>query len=366
MKLLLFPILFIKVLTLSGQNTYKGLPIVNAKTTQSNFVIPQSDIKIGWVISPKIKHDSLKFTCYSRTEQVVFKTDIDSLAFAIEPGKNVEFYVLLNNKKYAHTIVAGIEPKYSHLTFDTIPRLSQIQYWFDSTNNDGYALQMRQQFKLDSIIQHAYTDTDRALALLNWVHRQWKHNGSNSPSKNDPISILEEAAKGKSFRCVEYGIVLAGCLNAVGLNARVLGLKTRDVETTKSGAGHVVTEVYLADIGKWAYLDGQWDVMPILEGIPLNVVEFQKAITHNYEKLEIASGSNVAKLAYVNWIYPYLYYFDAPFDSRLNTDDKQKIDGKSSLMLVPIGAKEPKVFQKLFPIINCLYTNSVTDFYPTF
>lgn len=60
---------------------------------------------------------------------------------------------------------------------------------------------------------------------MNWVHHQWRHDGGNEPIKNDAISILEEARTGKNFRCVEYGTVVTACLNAVGLNSRVLGLK---------------------------------------------------------------------------------------------------------------------------------------------
>jgi len=101
------------------------------------------------------------------------------------------------------------------------------------------------------------------------LHNQWQHNGNNEPHKNDVTSILEEVKEGKNFRCVEYGIVVAACLNSIGLKARQLNLKTKDVETTEYGAGHVVTEVFLNDLKKWMFIDGQFDAMPLLDGIPL-------------------------------------------------------------------------------------------------
>jgi hypothetical protein len=163
---------------------------------------------------------------------------------------------------------------------------------------------------------------------------------------------------------VEYSIVTAACLNAVGLKARVLALKTKDAETMQSGAGHVAVEVFLSDIGKWAFVDGQWDTMPMLHGLPLNAVEFQEAMAQHYGKLVINSRSNVDKSMYTEWVYPYLYYLDIAFDNR-ETSAGRNFDSKSKsrLMLVPIGAKEPKVFQIKAKIENCYYTNGLADFY---
>lgn len=54
----------------------------------------------------------------------------------------------------------------------------------------------------------------------------------------------------KRFRCVEYSIVAAGALNALGIPARTVGLRTKYVETELWSAGHVVAEAYLKDLGK--------------------------------------------------------------------------------------------------------------------
>ncbi len=87
--------------------------------------------------------------------------------------------------------------------------------------------------------------------------------------------------------------------------------------------------------------------MPVLYGVPLNAVEFQKAITEHYSQLEISSSSGVSKRMYTNWIYPYLYYFNCPLDNREgSTVEKFTIDGKKALMLVPQGAKKTYCFSK--------------------
>ncbi|HEV2705472.1 MAG TPA: transglutaminase-like domain-containing protein, partial [Pyrinomonadaceae bacterium] len=173
-----------------------------------------------------------------------------------------------------------------------------------------------------------------------------------------PISILEEAKQGKRFRCVEYSAVLAGALNAVGIPARVLGLKTEDVETRESGAGHVVTEAYLADKKKWIMVDGQWDVIPTLKGQPLNAVELQEALAKNAKGLGVESLSGADAKKYFAWVAPYLFYFDTRFDSRIEGATHTR-----SLMLVPVGAKEPAVFQKKHSLKSMVYTNSLRLFY---
>ena len=70
----------------------------------------------------------------------------------------------------------------------------------------------------------------------------------------------------------------------------------------KNGAGHVATEVFLNDLKKWVFIDVQFDAMPVLNDTPLNAVEFQKAITENFDQLEIKTSSDTPKSIYTNWI----------------------------------------------------------------
>ncbi len=227
-----------------------------------------------------------------------------------------------------------------------------------STPDDSYMTRLRSLYALDEVVKGKRSDYEKVRALSAWVRKRWEHNGSNEPQKQDPISILQEAAGGKRFRCVEYSVVLSAALNAVGIPARVLGLKTEDVETRESGAGHVVTEAYLADKEKWIMVDGQWDVIPTLKGQPLNAVELQEALSKNAKGLGVESLSGAKAEKYFAWVAPYLFYFDTRFDSRIEGATHAR-----SLMLVPVGAKEPTVFQKKHSLKSMVYTNSLRAFY---
>lgn len=230
-------------------------------------------------------------------------------------------------------------------------------YW--SNRDNEYLKAFREEYNLDYIIKEAETDFEKTKLLNSWVNGLWSHHGSNIPEKNDPISILKEVEEGKRFRCVEYSIVLTGALNAVGIPARILALKTSDVETRESGAGHVVTEAYIKDLEKWIMLDGQWNAIPTLNNIPLNAVEFQRALNNDYSEIKILNLGFARSITYKNWVYQYLFYFDVAYDNRY-IDEKDNL----RLMLIPKDSPEPKVFQIKHPIGNMVYTNSLIDFYP--
>lgn len=350
--------------TVNKQSTYKGLPLIKAKSSQADYRIGNDWVKGSWTISPQIEFDSLLITCHAESETFAFHTDLDSIIFKLTPEQIHKFYVSINDTAYALTVIKGIKPNFTTLQFDVASKNNNLKIWYEQNNNNDYLNLLRSKYPIDSIIKDTKTDTEKTLKILHWVHNQWQHNGNNEPLKSDAISILEEVKEGKNFRCVEYGIVASACLNAIGLKTRTLGLKTKDVETRQSGAGHVLSEVFLNDLKKWVLIDGQWDAMPVLNGVPLNAVEFQKAIADDFKELVIRTSSSLSKNRYIDWIYPYLYYFDVSFDNRegINTDTK-KINGKSKLMLVPVGAAKPTIFQITYKIDNCLYTNSLNDFY---
>lgn len=264
--------------------------------------------------------------------------------------------------------LAVLANRYKFIPFGSveIERLSFNQsitqdynFRWSSSEND-YLKSLSEEFGLNEIIRDKETDLEKILAVTDWTNKLWSHSGSNQPEQTDSISIYREATEhNRNFRCVEYAIVLTGSLNALDFPSRVLALKTKDVETRKSGAGHVVTETYSRDFAKWIFIDPQWNAIPVLNDIPLNAVEFQQTLVDNRNEIEIIGFNNRKRVLYFNWIAEYLYYFDTNLDQRyVNNSSPQK------LMLVPVGANEPKVFQRNFPIENMCYTNSIAEFYP--
>ncbi len=234
-------------------------------------------------------------------------------------------------------------------------------------DNSPELMTLKTQYGLDSVWNLGKGEFDQMLQVLDWTHSRWEHDGSNQPSDSKTLVILEEADAGKSFRCVEYGIVLRSALASQGMKARTLGLKTRDVEVTRLGAGHVLTEVWSTEHRKWFLADAQFNIVPVRNGVPLNAVEFQQTLIKEepFELIDRQGPVSVdRRKRYLEFIPHYLYYFDFKFDQReLPYGELAKISDKTFLMLVPKGAKKPETFQRNSRMDYLLYTHSLGDFY---
>jgi hypothetical protein len=247
------------------------------------------------------------------------------------------------------------------------PNLLYEFYYADTLAND-YLRELRNKYDLELLVSAKPSEFERIKSVLDWTNKQWEHNGSNSPSKSDALTILKEAKEGKQFRCVEYGIVATAALNSIGIRARTLGLKTRDVEKVRRGAGHVVSEVYSKELDKWIFIDPQFNIIPVVNEMPLSGVEFQKEIYAKNVNLKLINKqgelSQQDSENYINWIGKYLFYFDILFDQQnLSSSKFQSINGMTKLTLVPVGCKEPRIFQRHSKIDYSYYTNSLNDFY---
>ncbi|MBT9395650.1 transglutaminase-like domain-containing protein [Hymenobacter sp. NST-14] len=254
-------------------------------------------------------------------------------------------------------VSAGAQVPTAPLAFSATPDPTVRYQPLTSPYDVAYLTNLRVAYQLDKVISGQQTDLGRVQAVSAWVRRQWKHGQAASP-QNDPVAILQAAAQGKHLRCVEYGTVLAGALTALGIPTRTLGLYTADVETRRRGAGHQLAEAWLADQHKWVLVDGQLDAVPLLNGRPLNAVELQRALAEKAPGFAVASTSGTTARRYARFIRPYLYHFSASF-----TAQPTPKPGAVELILVPVGAKNPVVFQRTYPLAGHCYTHSLASFY---
>ena len=225
--------------------------------------------------------------------------------------------------------------------------------WSDP--EDPYLGELRAAYALGEVAGEG-SDHERARSLTRWVSSRWGHDGSNLPERSDPLSILREAERGRSFRCVEYATVLAGVLCAVGIPARLVTLMTADVETREGGAAHAVTEAFLPDRDAWVMLDAQWGTVPALGGEPVSAAGLRDALIRCGQQGDAGSLPR-----YLAWVAPHLHYLEAPLDNRIPAAADRD---PRRLMLIPPGAPEPHVFQRRWAMEDLLYTRSEADFYP--
>lgn len=365
---ILIPILTV-ALTLNSCQTkedklYNGLPLIVAEHETIDYKIGEDWFNGDWNIAPQIENDTLQVVCHSPEVEFVFRTDKDSIQYQIRPGSIERFYVLLKDSSYAHTIIQGIPFKSQEIEFETKAKTDKIHIKYQKEKSE-YLDSLGDEYPLGDLLKTTKTDTEKVLSILNWTNSRWDHNGNISPKKNDAISILKEAEEGGRFPCFAYAIVLRDQLTVLGYKARTVYLKTRDAKDRQTSPGHVATEAYLNDLDKWVFLDPQFNIMPTLNNVPLNAIEFQNAVTNKYDELELMSKNKViSKNNYITFVYDYLFYFDISLDNRHEVNQRHTIDGKTSLMLVPIGAENLSRINFWDSDIDyCVYTNSIMDFY---
>lgn len=252
---------------------------------------------------------------------------------------------------------------------------SEIAVSFKYPNlNDSLFFELR---NITNINIDALSEIEKVKKISGYVHSLFSHNGNNIPSSLDPITIIKEARKGKSFRCVEYSFLAANLLWAYGIPVRTVGLKTKDMETRKKFAGHVIVEFWSFEFQKWIMLDVQFGIILKYKKGFLSAIELGERLDQGLSvecisivQSRFSSEINTKKqkflnsIKYTEWIHQYLYFFDTLLDLRLKTTEQDRISDKR-VMLIPIGVNPPKVFQKTI-FINAIYTHSILDFYPPY
>jgi len=285
-----------------------------------------------------------------------------------------------------------------HVDYDRNGTETEVQLRYPEQNAE-YLAQLRARLRLDEVLAGATTDLETLVRLTGRVHALWEHSGSQQPSKRDPLSIVEEAERGGRFRCVEYAIVLAGALHAVGIPARCVGLMKRRIEKRFIAGAHFAVEAFLKDQKRWAFADPQWNIVPVHEGLPLSGVQvletlqeggtprtctpetqreigrFWRCLFLGIDRLSrsraghrppvFASEADRELAWYWPWLRQYLYYFAVRVAQPTYDGDEtaQQQTPPPRLLLVPLGAIEPKVSHRRFPFTNYSHTNSIATFY---
>jgi hypothetical protein len=194
----------------------------------------------------------------------------------------------------------------------TPPEVTPALVW--AGPSDGALPVLRRRFRLHELVDPSRPETEQLVRVRDWVHHRWAHHSDNTPPHHDTVAILEAAAAGERFRCVEYALVLAEVYRALGWHARFVRLQGK-------GGAHAVTEVYVPSLGKWALMDGQHAALVRLgvEGPPASAWELVEALRRRAEgsssssgSMELAAEVRGQDVDYLLWMSDYLDYVMVP------------------------------------------------------
>lgn len=133
---------------------------------------------------------------------------------------------------------------------------------------DPKAVEFRKSARLDSVLEGAQTEFDKAVRLREWVHSKiWPLVLSPLPggdTKNG-FNLLEHAGNGSQLLCGQAADLYAQALGSVGLIGREV-----------IANGHVTAEVWSSEHQKWVIMDALYNTHYEKDGTPLNFVELME------------------------------------------------------------------------------------------
>ena len=210
------------------------------------------------------------------------------------------------------------------------------------------ARELRDTYQLDALVADAPTRFEAQKRALAWVHERWSHHGLTEPSASDALTILAEASAGARFRCVEYSVVLAQVLTALGMPARVVRLRAAPM-SYGLGRGHVVTEGWNDDLQRWIILDGQNNAWWSRDGVPLSGAELQAALAADPAAPGVQihhEGSTWARTPPRDAWLAYFVYLSIATDNRVfDRDPSGSPPPGSRWMLLPPDHRPELLFQ---------------------
>ena len=143
------------------------------------------------------------------------------------------------------------------------------------------AARLRKRFRLQEIAGDG-TDFQRARRLMNWVRGRWNHGYDHAcvDDQGDALKLIAAGAKGKRFSCGNYAATFVQCCLCVGLPARRLSIRRKETDFPhgcQGNHGHVVSEAYCRDLGKWVLLDADLNAFYKVDGTPASALELHRS-----------------------------------------------------------------------------------------
>lgn len=218
----------------------------------------------------------------------------------------------------------------------------------------------------DSLIAASKSDLERLLLLCNYTHGMLGKKENSEFLEGPLIPAIERNRQGKRMQRDLPAKALTFFLRSVGMQARTVFVMTDDAALKRSGSGHSLTEVWLADIGKWCMADAEFNLLPVLEELPLTALEFQQAITNNrpYKLLDrYGEKSEKEVVKYLSFIPHRLFYFVTRVDQRPVGSGSCTASGKRYVMLLPNERDAPPYFQRDLLLEDHHVLRASSDFY---
>ncbi|MDR2653352.1 MAG: transglutaminase-like domain-containing protein [Prevotellaceae bacterium] len=257
----------------------QNLQIIKSDSIVIDVQVDNVLYKKAWRISSEIKPDIFEIS----SAQVTFYTNRDSISFNVEPDGIYDFVILLNEKDSAYTQI-----KYKPTRLEMLKKANEYDYndkrfipkFTYQTPDDADLVRIRQKFKLDSVAGKG-SEILQILNLMHWVHNTVRHDGnSENPNPLNIESIIKVCKEeNRGVTCRMIATAMNECYLAMGIKSRFVTCMPKE---TNFDDCHVINMVYSNGLGKWIWIDAEFDAYVMNEkGELLSIEEVRQRLIND-------------------------------------------------------------------------------------
>lgn len=196
--------------------------------------------------------------------------------------------------------------------------------------NEARAQEIRDYFQLDTLYTPDADTWTKALAIGQFVATNIPHDNQKEWPKNVNAIGLWEYTKNvaPAFNCRLHSLLTFELLLAAGLDAKYITCMPQDEEDNDC---HVVNELWLPELGKWAMLDTDMGghYVSDTDGTPLSLKEIREHYLSG-EKMVMHPGFKKKGSTKKDWYYSYMakntYWFSCWGELSYYQEDHNKAD----------------------------------------
>jgi len=166
--------------------------------------------------------------------------------------------------------------------------------------NHPHLKRLREQYKLDEVVQGAQTELELMLRLAQWTCNYWDwpdHITEYYPPW-DALEILKTRPDGKPVGgfCQQFNLVFLQACESFGFPGRAISISQGRWQEKHPGGGHEVVELWSNEWKKWVYVDGAlaWYIVDQKTGMPLSIWELRQ------RQLRAARGETIEAVRLVD------------------------------------------------------------------
>ncbi len=258
----------------------------------------------------------------------------------------VGFFYLMTTPRYYFDI---IENEVVTAEDDNVELLKQssfkadtVQYQFSTVRDSVRAREIMDYFKLDTLYSSDATTWEKAVAISNFIATNIPHdqpyNRPEHPNAIDLWKFSKEVNPG--FNCRMHAILNYELMQAAGLIARYVTCLPQDKDDKDC---HVVNEVWLPELGKWAFIDSDMGGHYCTDkaGTPLSLLEMREKFAAG-EQMVMYPGFNKGTTKH-DYYYCYMakntYWFSCWETLHFYQEDRSQTDnkdfGRGDIVIVP-------------------------------